>query len=59
MIEPKHPDVKPGDRIRLPRTLRHPVGEVVAVVSRRSVDTVRVRHEDGTEESVTDWEPVR
>lgn len=58
MIEPKHPDVKPDDSVRLPRTLRHPLGEVVTVVSRRSADSIRVRHDDGHEDSVAEWEPA-
>ncbi len=58
MIEHKHPDVKVGDKVRLPRSFWHPLGEIVTVVSRRSAELVRVRHADGQETVEADWGPA-
>ncbi len=58
MIENKHPDVKVGDKVRLPRSFWHPLGEVVEILSRRSAEVVRVRHSDGQETVEAEWAPV-
>jgi hypothetical protein len=57
-IQHKHPNVQLGDKVRLPRSFWHPMGEVVTVISRRSAELVRVLHDDGQEAIVGEWEPV-
>jgi len=56
-MDPRHPDVQPGDLVRLPRSWRHPLGELVTVIARRSHEQIRIRHDDGSEDVVHEWEP--